>query len=190
MWNSSAFNRKHFRSSLVWLLPIGFFTFIGICHNAQADGDREYALKSGFIVNFVRFTQGLHTPEATSIVICSPDSRFVHAATETLASATIDTKPVNIMQINDIESAASCHVVFISRRDNFEWLNLLAKHDTAGQFIIGETDSFLRAAGHIRFFISSGKVRFEIHPRRLEESGLKLSSKVMRLGLITQESHR
>ena len=50
--------------------------------------------------------------------------------------------------------------------------------------LVGEFDGFLASGGHINFFIVGGKVRFEIDPIKLKNSGINMSSKVLRLGRI------
>ena len=62
----------------------------------------------------------------------------------------------------------------IPRLGKYSWFILL----------VGENDGFIESNGHIRFFLSSGKVRFEISPNNLKIDGLTMSSKVLRLARI------
>jgi hypothetical protein len=52
--------------------------------------------------------------------------------------------------------------------------------------IVGETDGFIAAQGHIRFFLSSSKVRFEVAPSKLKKAGITMSSKVLRLARVVE----
>lgn len=56
--------------------------------------------------------------------------------------------------------------------------------------LIGQFSNFIEMGGHINFIIVGGKLRFEINPKQLNRSGIKISSKVMRLGIVKQENFK
>jgi hypothetical protein len=47
--------------------------------------------------------------------------------------------------------------------------------------LVGEASDFIRAGGMIRFVIEGGTVRFEVNQNSAERSGLKISSKLLRV---------
>ena len=74
-------------------------------------------------------------------------------------------------------------MVFITSKTYANWKstpNLTYKNI----LLVGENDGFIESNGHIRFFLSSGKVRFEISPNNLKIDGVTMSSKVLRLARI------
>lgn len=156
---------------------------------------REDAIKSGFIYNFARYSHGnwFNASQQKSYNICSFDFDFITTATNTLKSLSIDSRPVNLILLtidNEQSTIINCHTLFISKEDELIW-NTLLENDTLPQImLVGEFDDFLASGGHINFFIISGKVRFEVAPTRLRESGIKMSSKVLRLGRIYKEADK
>ena len=55
--------------------------------------------------------------------------------------------------------------------------------------LIGEMPNFIDLGGHINFIYIGGKIRFEINPEQLQENGINVSSKVIRLGKVKVRSN-
>ena len=51
---------------------------------------------------------------------------------------------------------------------------------------VGEVEQFARRGGIINFVLKDNKVRFEINRAKAIESGLKLSSKLLKLAMIVE----
>ncbi len=148
---------------------------------------REDAIKSGFIYNFARYSQGEWFNETTakSYNLCSFDTEFVKAAKLTLKDLSVRKVPVEVRFLrSDIEEIAGCHTLFISKNDIAKWNDLIIKGFIPNAMLVGEFNNFILSGGHINFFIVGGKVRFEISPNKLKRAGINMSSKVLRLGRI------
>ena len=73
-------------------------------------------------------------------------------------------------------------IIYIYLRDhNPDFIEILMQNNI---MVVGETDVFIQSGGHIRFFLSSGKIRFEIAPKQLKDAGITMSSKVLRLARV------
>jgi len=166
---------------LNWLLV---FLFLSNQVNATP---REDAIKSGFLYNFARYSDGewFNPNTEKSYNICSFNAEFITAASTTLKNLTIESRPVivNLLTTDNL-SEIGCNTLFISKSDTDIWHALVIKNNLSGIMLVGESEGFLITGGHINFFIVSGKVRFEIDPKSLRHSGINMSSKVLRLGRI------
>lgn len=152
---------------------------------AHGEISREYVLKAGFILNFARYTSNLIPTEAPKLVICSSDASFLQSAQETLPNYKVQDKGIVVKAaLPENYKTEACHIVFVSRIDQLLWQNSLEASANDKILFVGEDRNFLKQGGHIRFLISESKVRFEIATKRLKESKLKLSSKVIRLGFV------
>jgi hypothetical protein len=60
---------------------------------------------------------------------------------------------------------------------------VLAQVQGAPVLTVGDTEGFLRAGGVINFVLEGSKVRFLIDQAAAERSGLRISSKLMRLAV-------
>lgn len=150
--------------------------------------EKEYALKAGFLFNFARYAQwNNQSNTASSFTLCSPDSSFINAAKKVLSGRKVNKLPIKNIQITITDKDLNlCDILFITADTFASWQQLNNKH-LENVMIVGETDNFIQQGGHIRFFLSGGKIRFEISPDRLSQSGITMSSKVLRLGRVVND---
>jgi hypothetical protein len=149
--------------------------------------EREYAIKSGFLFNFARYSHGRWYSGAPdkSYVICGFEPEFVQAAKRTLSEQRLSGKRVIVRQVQAKEDQLSgCNTLFVSRNDVTKWAHVIDSKALADTMLVGEFDQFIQSGGHIRFYVVAGKVRFEIDPEGLTQAGIEMSSKVLRMGRI------
>jgi hypothetical protein len=149
--------------------------------------EREYAIKSGFLFNFARYSHGHWYSDhpKQSYVICGFSPEFVDAAKKTLSEQELFGKKVIVRLVKaKEEELTGCNTLFVSRNDVIEWAHILESKQISNMMLVGEFDPFIESGGHIRFYVISGKVRFEIDPEGLKKAGIEMSSKVLRMGRI------
>ena len=152
--------------------------------------EQEYALKAGFLYNFARYGDWQESlSNSDKFVICSPDAAFTDTAKTVLNQRSVDNRIIDVRQIDfTLEQINNCQLLFITSKALPDWL-LWQKEQSSifpNTMIVGESLGVIEAGGHIRFFIASGKVRFEISPEQLKRSGIIMSSKVLRLGRVRE----
>jgi len=76
-------------------------------------------------------------------------------------------------------------MLFITSDTFAQWQKMMPL-ELKNIMVIGETDLFIENGGHIKFFLSSGKIRFEIAPKQLKDAGITMSSKVLRLARVVE----
>jgi len=165
---------------VLWLFIMIFFV-----SGRAAASPREDAIKSGFIYNFARYSHGewFNAEQKSSYNICSFDTQFVTIATHTLAARSIENRPVVVHLLrSEFEGITNCNTLYLSKNDADKWYYLSANEALSKLMLVGEFDGFIASGGHINFFIVGGKVRFEVNPDKLKQSGIDMSSKVLRLG--------
>ncbi|MBQ4833525.1 YfiR family protein [Pseudoalteromonas sp. MMG010] len=172
----------HNTSKLILILVL-----LCLCQPCFAN-NKEYALKAGFLFNFARFGQWQsHNPSDEYFTLCSPDKNFIDIANTVVAGKTVHSHilkskhtPLNTANFSD------CEMLFITN-NTFENWQTTAHQEPLNMMLVGENTDFIKNGGHIRFFLSGGKVRFEISPERLKNSGLTMSSKVLRLARLVDK---
>ncbi|MFT6986788.1 MAG: amino acid transporter [Psychromonas sp.] len=150
-----------------------------------AASSREYAIKSGFIYNFARYSHGewFNAELKPTYNICSFDAQFVDIATYTLKARTIENRSVVVhLLTSEFKGITDCNTLFLSKNDIDKWDYLSKNEPLSKLMLVGEFDGFIGSGGHLNFFIVGGKVRFEVNPDKLKQSGIDMSSKVLRLG--------
>ncbi|WP_413283279.1 YfiR family protein [Vibrio sp. MA40-2] len=149
--------------------------------------DREYAVKSGFIYNFARYSEGswFNPNDSQRYIICSFDPQFVLTASKTLALQKVKNRLVEVHLISvDGIASSTCHSFFLTNKNTNMVDKVVHNPNFADTMLIGENKSFIGSGGHINLFITGGKVRFEVDSYSLSQSGIKMSSKVLRLGRV------
>jgi hypothetical protein len=159
------------------ILPLTLLS--GICH---AD-ERESALKAGFLYNFARYSDGdwFNHNLTSQYTICTTSQAFADIANRVLQAQDVQNVPVFAKYISSPEP--DCHSLFVSA-DTLDTERFIHSPEFSQTMLIGENKGFIQSGGHINFFIAGGRIRFEVDPQHLEDHGIKLSSKVLRMGRI------
>jgi hypothetical protein len=165
------------------------FFCLALCTSSSAFAvQKEYVLKAGFLYNFARLGQWQSAPEnGSDFLICSPDSQFIAIANAALENRKVHERHLR-NKLTPLETTAleGCDIVFITDNTYNMWLDANPALNLKNTMIVGETDGFIAAQGHIRFFLSSSKVRFEVAPSKLKKAGITMSSKVLRLARVVE----
>lgn len=165
---------------------ICFIALTSVTSYAQTS-KREYALKAGLIYNFARFSQRIKPIDSDIplYVICSTSADFSLIAQKTLDKKLVQQRNV-VVKFSTIENLKShrCDIIYFNKNKQQKKYLLQQKNALSSAMLIGESPNFIALGGHINFIQVSGKIRFEINPEQLHASGIKVSSKVIRLGKI------
>lgn len=166
---------------------IAFLIIASLYTKCAISTPREDAIKSGFLYNFARYSQGewFNPQTNTSYTICSLNEQFTDVATQTLEQLTIKDLPIVVKYLTPkFENINDCDTLYISKNDIHKWSDLNERDTLIHAMLVGEYDGFLDAGGHINFYIVGGKIRFEANPVKLKNTGINMSSKVLRLGRV------
>ena len=174
------------RGSFGLLLFILFLAAMGP-GRAQAQS-REYQLKAAFLFNFAQFVKwppgAFLTADAPFDIGILGDDPFGPALEETVQGATIDNHRMTVVRAQKIEELKDCQMIFVSRSEEGHMGEILTQLDSRPILTVSEIDSFAQDGGDIDFYLSDGKVRFEINPQSAQRCGLRISSQLLSLGKI------
>lgn len=158
--------------------------------DAQAPEALEYRLKTAFIYNFTRFVEWppetveeLAGPFRIGILGISPLREEIGA----LRGKTVNGHPLSIRHYpiwND--EARECEILFIAASEANHLHAILAKLDNAPVLTVGDTASFAARGVMINFFMDDNKVRFEINRRQARAARLEISSRLLKLAVLTE----
>ena len=158
---------------------------------AHADPSSEYSVKAAFLLNFARLAEwpGDAFPDADAPLVLGVlgDEAYASAQEAGIERQRVGKRRVELVRLASAEDAQSCHLVFVSvaRRDlTGEVLSLL---DGRRVLTVGEWDGFAHEGGTINFYLEDRRVRFEINAARARTSGVRISSRLMRLARIVKE---
>jgi hypothetical protein len=156
-------------------------------HTYAQTSQREYALQAGLIFNFALYSQNSNKELADNdhYVICSSSKPFSDVAQKILAQKKIRQRDVKVQHMQSLwTDSKQCHIIFFDNQTSYSQYRASQKNKPIHTILIGSIPSFIDLGGHINFIRISGKIRFEINPEQLQTSGIKVSSKVIRLGKV------
>jgi YfiR/HmsC-like len=175
--------RRRFGRLLLFIL---FLAALGP-GRAQAQS-REYQLKAAFLFNFAQFVKWppgvFPTADAPFDIGILGDDPFGPALEETVQGATIDNHRMTVVRAQKIEELKDCQMIFVSRSEEGHVGEILTQLASRPILTVSEVESFAQDGGDIDFYLSDGKVRFEINPQSAQRCGLRISSQLLSLGKI------
>lgn len=147
----------------------------------------EYHLKAEFLERFSRFiewpTAGVSEP--ASFVICSYAANPFGTYTEEMAGTRrVKGRPIEFRTLTQLEGAAECQILFLPITQNAQLAAILAR--TAGKPIltVAESEGAAERGFLVNFYSSEENLRFEINDSASRRSGLKISSKLLKLARV------
>lgn len=154
--------------------------------HAQSDNSREYQIKAAFLYNFVQFVKWPGTTFSSSdspfCIGILGDDPFGSALDDTVQGEAIDGHRLVVVRSPRVEELTGCQVIFVCRSEADRVGTILSQLNSKPILTVSELPNFASNGGDIDFYLSSGKVRFEINPDSARQCGLKISSQLLALG--------
>lgn len=195
MKNNSKINLHRQTSGKPWrvlllICALLGFTWSMAAAKPKAEKLKEYELKAAYIYNFIKFTEWAEETskdEKTPLIIGVFNEAQYISLSKVLKGKRKEASPIQVTQLskNDFKTGKTlsrCHVLFFPATLKKKQETLIGKQ-IKGQAIltIGERDKFVDDGGMVNFVIDKKKVRFEINLKAVEEAGLRIRAKLVRL---------
>lgn len=172
-------------STLRWLSTVGLLlAVVGVATPAQAQRQLdEYDVKGAFLYKLIKFVEWPPSARGSGTVVIGVFGR--DAFDDVLGVVTKAKKggprEVEVRQLSQVKDVRGCHIVFIAESEARRTLDILREVGNAGILTVGETPSFLRDGGVVRFYVEGNRVRFQIDSVAAQVSGLKISAQLLSL---------
>lgn len=153
---------------------------------ASTSSATEYEVKAAFLYSFAKYVEwpdGAVTEEPFLIGVLGQDP-FEQALDVTLQGKSILGHRVAVARFARLDEALRSHILFVAGSDAREQDPVLKALQGRPILSAGESEGFAERGGIVGFRTQDNRVRFEINLRRAEESGLKISSQLLKLATI------
>lgn len=180
--------RVSFLRSLLFLLLL----FTAASGSAQ---DREYQIKAEFLERFTRFIEwpadSPVSDPSSPFTICVIGENPYGTYLQDLADVErIHKKQIEVREISSVAEISSCNLLFISKSAKAALTSILNFTGEKPILTVSDTPGFAGRGVLINFYEDLGYVRFEINPGAAQRSGLRFSSRLLKLGrLIKTDSN-
>ena len=182
----------HWRSIRVLLVLSAMLSVSKPALFGQTTISKEYQIKAAFLFNFAQFVEWPPTAFANSntsfCIGILGDDPFGAALDETVRGETIDNRKITIKRARQIGDLENCQMIFVSRSARNRIPQILSRLDSKPILTVSEVEGFAQQGGGINFYLEGKKVRFEINPTVVKSDGLIISSQLVSLGKIVQQT--
>jgi hypothetical protein len=144
----------------------------------------ENDVKATFLYNFTKFIEWPPAPATAAdpfrvCIIADPD--FTRAVDRTIAGESVDGRPLERIEPASPEDVRKCAILYVGRGYAARAARLLVAARQLPVLTVGEGPEFLDSGGAIGFVLENNRVRFDISNTAVQRSGLKASSKLLRV---------
>ncbi len=150
---------------------------------AQPTAARDYEVKAGFLVKFTQYaawpSNTFHS-STTPVVIGVRGGEPLFKQLEREAAAVTGSRPVEVRQLNTVDDATGCHVVYIGMSDGQEtgWFDALKGKPI---LTVGESSAAIAHGAVMCFVLQNKNVRFEASLAAAAENRLGLDERMLRV---------
>lgn len=151
---------------------------------------KEYYVKAAFLLNFVKFIQWpphVFSDTSSSLTICILGNDPFDEALKTIEDKIVKDNKLVIKRALSIEDIGECQILFICTSEKKKISGILTKIKDRPILTVAETNNFCQSGGVVNFIVVKNKIRFEINADAAKRTGLKISSKLLKLAKIIRE---
>jgi hypothetical protein len=175
---------------ILGLIGVALLGFAAPTLSAQTEPSAEYKLKAVFLFNFAQFVEWpawvFHTNDTPLVIGILGDDPFGAYLDDLVNGEKIGDRHLVVQRYKRAEDIKDCHILFISSSESGDLEDILAHLHDRNILTVGDTDSFTRRGGMVRFVTESGKIRLRINLEAATDSGLTISSKLLRAATVVK----
>lgn len=142
-------------------------------------------VKAAFLYNFAKFVEwppGTFPDDQAAITLGFLDGEPLAGALETLQGKAVHGRRLEIKRCRGIEEVKKCQIFFASAANKARLPQILdALKNSPVLTVTDEVDNFAKLGGIINFIIVDDKIGFEICLNNSRQSGLTISSQLLKL---------
>jgi len=179
------------------LAGLAVILLLGGAPIARAQGvvATEYAVKAAFLYNFAKFIEwppSVGGPKPGTVMLCVVGEDPFGFALDELAARGVEGLaegiPVRVKHVQDLDGTEGCHIAFLSNSERKRLKEHLATATDNHVVTVSDLDGFARGGGMIQFVLEDGRVRFWINRAAAERAGVTLSSRLLSLARVVDDS--
>ena len=177
------------------LITVAMVILSSVAFEARAQDSSvssEYLIKAGFIYNFANLVQwpsnAFTQPDSPIVIGILGEDPFGTVLDRVLAGKKVNGRIFLVKRLKSVPDLKECHIVFVSSSEMAHLAEAI--HLVKGMPIltIGEIPGFARRGGIINLFLEDNKVHFEVNVEAAKEADLNISSRLLALARIVQET--
>jgi YfiR/HmsC-like len=154
----------------------------------EADGQREAQLKSGYLLNFVKFVDWPVVAPDEPLTVCFLGAANMREILQVgIGSKRIGTRPLAVRQIEDSSKTEGCNVLYIEEKRTVT--SPFAPHEPPLPLLtVSDAKEFAHHGGIIELFTEANHLRFIINVDNAHRAGIRVSSSLLQLAAVVEQA--
>lgn len=153
----------------------------------------EYLVKAAFLYNFARFAEwpaGAFKSPTDAVRLCVLGRDPFGSVLESFKGKRIGNRKIKVHHLIWAGEAADCHVLFLSQTTEGRLARLFQSLDGKPVLTVSDWPAPVWSGGVIGLEVVDRKVRFRINVDTARQSGVKLSSHLLKLAVIVRNRQK
>ncbi|MEA3138044.1 MAG: hypothetical protein QOK23_213 [Gammaproteobacteria bacterium] len=153
----------------------------------EATVRRETLLKSGYLLNFVKFVEWPSAAPDEPLTICFLGAPGMREILEVgIESKRVGARPLAVRQIEDSSKTDGCSVLYVE--DKWASKLTIAAHAPGPPMLtVSDSKGFARHGGIIELYSEENHLRFIINVDNAQHAGLRISSNLLQLAAVVEQ---
>jgi len=155
--------------------------------NIHAQSPDEHQVKAAFIFNFTRFvtwpSTAFETPTSPFIIGVLGNNVGSYLE-ELIENEKVNNHPIQVRYLKDSKGAAGCHILFIEKFNSSVIVKIIGEVKGKPVLTISDAKDFMEESGMIKLYSENNKMRLEISQKKIEESQLQISARLLSLATL------
>jgi hypothetical protein len=152
---------------------------------SATDVEPEDQLKAATVLAILQNSKWAAENGNQRLVVCVWGRQaIIDALRRALDGKIVNGRTVRVTAATAAMDSRCCQVMYMGTGRKAEMQRLLPGAAAARSLTIGEDDRFLESGGDLNLYIADGHMAFEANLPALEESGVSISSKLLRFGRV------
>ena len=151
-----------------------------------ATSEPEDELKSAIVLSFFRYSDWPKPASAdaplTMEVLGRPS--LAQVLRRALDGKIVNGRTIRVLESKSVVGPHDCQVLYMASDKSSEIKPALAEARAAHALTIGESDRFLEYGGAVNLLLVDGHMSFEVNLQAVADTGIEISSKLLRYGQI------
>lgn len=156
-----------------------------------AESNNIDALRVAYLYNIAKFTRWPETTWTDKTVpfqLCFYGENNVKQALLTLQGKEVNGHPINVVKPNQQQDFQQCHAFYIDTANSKRYRYLLSLINRQNVLVITNDSPFFNTGGLVNLVEFNHRLRFQVSMKELEQSQLKLSSKLLQMAILVENS--
>lgn len=152
--------------------------------------ETDYDVKAAFVYNFIRYVEWparAFRAADDAITLCIVGSDEAAEATAGLDGKTVRGRRIAVKRVNSAAGIEKCQILFVGRSAKAHARAIVGAVRGLPVLTVADIPGFARSGGAINFVLAEQRIAFEINQTAAERTGLRLSSRLLKMARIVRE---